>query len=493
MYSRPMLGVVRLALLGLALAVSACGGTEGELTDYAESDLAMTAVSSSSGVTIVGSVMTAVSDSSDATYVRASATPGNCLDNRAGFVKLNSGVCLGQGQTFTGWARIIITDTQFQGATSLNIKVRHRTPSGGPGTLVFTSADGGQSYQYRTLLAASTGTTDSLVNIPLVSGSLYVLLGRQDHTNTSAYVDWYEVGLEPVIPPPPPPPTPSITLSASAPSPSTVQWGSSSVATVTVQSVNGFQGNVSLSTSITASYGVVGTLSPSTVSVPAGGSASATLTLSTRERATRLTSVPITVRAMSGSLSKTKSLQLAVRGKDGALSKVSVNANTGAGNCSPPAGLGLSPVLATNHGTSVVIEAGNQSEPSVGHSSFQMAGSCGLVFLYTTPAGPGYTNWRAVGFTAEATGNSRQIQALRQSHYQHTDDVYVSPDAAVFVLTAFVGQNRSVDVCNTLSGNCRNQQVALEVLSVERIDTKVRVRSRTNSNPIQTADITIPN
>lgn len=51
-----MSGIVRAALVGLPLMVAACGGTEEGLTGYTSGGLAMTAVSSSSGVTVVGSV-----------------------------------------------------------------------------------------------------------------------------------------------------------------------------------------------------------------------------------------------------------------------------------------------------------------------------------------------------------------------------------------------------------------------------------------------------
>jgi fibronectin type 3 domain-containing protein len=70
------------------------------------------------------------------------------------------------------------------------------------------------------------------------------------------------------------PPSPDFTISAS-PSSLTINSGSSGSSTITVTSVNGFSGTVSLTSSPTS--GVA--LSPSSVTVSSGGSATATLTL----------------------------------------------------------------------------------------------------------------------------------------------------------------------------------------------------------------------
>jgi hypothetical protein len=86
----------------------------------------------------------------------------------------------------------------------------------------------------------------------------------------------------------------------------TVAQGSSATATITLNSVNGFSGSVSLTASVSPT-GPQPTLSPSPISLSAGGSASSTLTISTS--ASGYYSTPV---ASSGSLAHSTTVTLTV-------------------------------------------------------------------------------------------------------------------------------------------------------------------------------------
>ena len=94
-----------------------------------------------------------------------------------------------------------------------------------------------------------------------------------------------------------PPPNPSFTVSAS---PASVSFASGHSATskITVNSVNGFAGTVSLSASVLPSSGLTALLNPSSFNVPKGGSASSTLTVSSSTWGNYV----VNVTAVSGSL-----------------------------------------------------------------------------------------------------------------------------------------------------------------------------------------------
>src|SRR3989475_104365 len=94
-----------------------------------------------------------------------------------------------------------------------------------------------------------------------------------------------------------PPPNPSFTVSLS---PASVSFASGHSATskITVNSVNGFAGTVSLSASVLPSSGLTALLNPSSFNVPKGGSASSTLTVSSSTWGNYV----VNVTAVSGSL-----------------------------------------------------------------------------------------------------------------------------------------------------------------------------------------------
>jgi subtilase family serine protease len=106
-------------------------------------------------------------------------------------------------------------------------------------------------------------------------------------------------------PPPPPPPTADFTVSAS-PTSLSIRTGSSKTSTITIASVNGFTGTVTLLAS--APSGLTATFSPTQVS---GGSGASTLTIRVASNI-RFGTYTVTVKGTSGSLGHTVSVKVTV-------------------------------------------------------------------------------------------------------------------------------------------------------------------------------------
>ncbi len=90
-----------------------------------------------------------------------------------------------------------------------------------------------------------------------------------------------------------------------------VRNGSSTSFTITIYSLNDFAGDVDLLASVPVASGITGSLTPATVTVPAGGSATSMLMITTAPTAPAGTGT-ITVTATSGSLSDTVVVTLTV-------------------------------------------------------------------------------------------------------------------------------------------------------------------------------------
>ena len=120
-----------------------------------------------------------------------------------------------------------------------------------------------------------------------------------------------EVSATPTAPPPPPP---DFGISA-APSSLTIHLGSSGTSTITLSSLNGFAGTVSLSPSITCSGTCIiyptATLNPTSVTLAAGGAGTSTLTVSTTVLTTPGTYV-VMITATSGSITHTVTVTVQV-------------------------------------------------------------------------------------------------------------------------------------------------------------------------------------
>ncbi len=111
------------------------------------------------------------------------------------------------------------------------------------------------------------------------------------------------------------PSTPDFTVNPSATS-LTVDQGSPATAKITMASVNGFSGSVSLTAAVSPS-GPQASFSPASISLSAGGSASSTLTVSTSSTGyystpVALGSYAVNVTASSGSLSHSTTVTLTV-------------------------------------------------------------------------------------------------------------------------------------------------------------------------------------
>jgi hypothetical protein len=107
----------------------------------------------------------------------------------------------------------------------------------------------------------------------------------------------------------------------SSPSSLNIPQGSSDTTTITLTSLNGFSGTVSL-TSALSSSGPQVTFSPVSVAVPSGGSISSTLSVSTASSGAYSTSVSqgsytVTVTGNSGSLVRSTTLSLTVGSPSG--------------------------------------------------------------------------------------------------------------------------------------------------------------------------------
>ena len=106
-------------------------------------------------------------------------------------------------------------------------------------------------------------------------------------------------------PPPPPPPTADFTVSAS-PTSLSIRTGSSKTSAITIASLNGFIGTVTLSASVPS--GLTATFNPAQVS---GGSGTSTLTIRVASNI-RSGTYTVTVKGTSGSLSHTVSVRVTV-------------------------------------------------------------------------------------------------------------------------------------------------------------------------------------
>jgi len=120
-----------------------------------------------------------------------------------------------------------------------------------------------------------------------------------------------EVSATPTAPPPPPP---DFGISA-APSSLTIHLGSSGTSTITLSSLNGFAGTVSLSSSIACSGTCIiyptATLNPASVTLAAGGAGTSMLTVSTTVLTTPGTYV-VMITATSGSITHTVTVTVQV-------------------------------------------------------------------------------------------------------------------------------------------------------------------------------------
>jgi hypothetical protein len=161
-------------------------------------------------------------------------------------------------------------------------------------------------------LLATSGVVTSYTDAAVTNGQTYFY--QVTATNSAGESPKSnEVSATPTPPPPPPPPDFGI---AAAPSSITLHLGASGTSTITLTSINGFSGTVTLSTSIACSsvacavYPTAG-LNPTSVALSSGGTATSTLTVTTTALTTPGT-YTVTITAVSGSITHTVALTVYV-------------------------------------------------------------------------------------------------------------------------------------------------------------------------------------
>jgi len=198
---------------------------------------------------------------------------------------------------------------------------------------VSATADTSGRFLY---VANKTSNTVSAFSIDSATGALTPLVGSPFSAGSapSSIVTTGEIGDGPVPPPPPllpnpPPPLPpgaDFTVSLS-PAIQDLVWGESATYTVTVQPVNGFSGNVTVSL-YNPPPGITG--SPIDLSV-GGGSSTGNLVINTSEAASSAGMNLLNVLATSGFLNHTRGFSLAVHRLPGQFTPIKLLSPTGGG------------------------------------------------------------------------------------------------------------------------------------------------------------------
>ena len=177
------------------------------------------------------------------------------------------------------------TQNVFGGATDAFVSLLDPSKSGG-GQLVFSSFIGGPGAEDSQLAGIAIDSSDNIyvtgdtaspqVNPP--TGPNFPVFGNPLQANLSVAPDAFLTEISSTVTPPQ-----GFTINVSTLSPNAISVGSSGTATVTVTSVNGFGGNVSLACAVTPKTAVPPTCtnSPQTVSLPANGTVTAKLTIGT--------------------------------------------------------------------------------------------------------------------------------------------------------------------------------------------------------------------
>ena len=167
---------------------------------------------------------------------------------------------------------------------------------GGSGTVGYVRHTFGGSWTSTvTILDAATNNQALNVRSTGASSSLDLVYAQGTSSPTSIKF----ARLSPYNPP-------NFSISAS-PSSLTIQAGSSGTATLALASVNGFAGTVTMSGAVSPS-GLTASLNPTTVSLSSGGTATSTLTVTTSTGG----SYTVTIQAAGGSLSHTVNVTVTV-------------------------------------------------------------------------------------------------------------------------------------------------------------------------------------
>lgn len=238
-------------------------------------------------VTVTGTSGTLTHSATYALTVTAPAQPDFSLSVSP------TSVTVSQGSS--GTTTVTLTSlNSFSGTMTLSNSAppSGTTASFSPATV--TLASGGTGTSTLTFTASTTATTGTFtITVTGTSGSL----------THSATVSLTVTTTAP----------PDFSISAS-PTTVTVIQGSSATSTITLRSLNGFSGTVTLSHSATPS-GTTGTFSPTTVTLVSGGTGTSTITFSASPTATTGT-FTITITGTSGTLTHSATITLTVNLND---------------------------------------------------------------------------------------------------------------------------------------------------------------------------------
>jgi hypothetical protein len=271
-------------------------------------------------------------------------------------------------------------------------------------------------------------------------------------------------------------PTPSFRLSQ--PADEDVHWGDSQSYPVEVTSENGFAGTVTLTAS-SLPFGA--SAAPVSVSVPAGGSATATFTVATAQSATDLGSDSFTLRGQSPGVSdRTRSVDLRVLPDTGTFGTLTWR--TASSTCGS--------LDATVTGTNVAFDGPGFSRQSHPHYQYAWTPDCrGAVVM--GPAAAMNAGWPVTIFNfgfdnaiADAPGSRHNLGTAAWNHGQFK----VSSDGSMLIAVA-QGMNFNANLFDMLNLAQRppmhsyslTQALTAEIVTDEAEDHEIKARS-SNTN-----------
>ena len=196
--------------------------------------------------------------------------------------------------TNRGWAGIAIHIT----TGDYYLFLMNVNTDGGSGPLGYVRLPAGGVWN-PTVNYLDSATTDQVLSLRPTGNSPTIDLLYATGTSSPSTIKFTSVR----------PSNPSSFTATANPTTVTTQTGSSAISTITVTSLNGFTGTVSLSTNISPS-GLTASLNPSSITLASGGTGTSTLTVSSTTSGT----YTVTIVAISGSTSQ--SVQVTVKVTD---------------------------------------------------------------------------------------------------------------------------------------------------------------------------------
>ncbi len=365
---------------------------------------------------------------------------GQCQANSWGFIEYNGDFSIAFSTTGIG-----IT----QGASgSLNVFVTSLNNFASPVSLTFSAPPGvTASFNGPSKIETSAGGMSSPTLTIFVSGT--VAPGTYPFTVTaSSGAISHAATLQVIV-------SPSGTLITTGvaadfgfqPTPTTIGLtpDGTKYSTVTISSINGFNGQVSLTTAwvATAPGGISFSL-PSPVTVPTGGTATSTLTISA-DNSPSTGSYTLAVTATGGAVSHTTDINVAILGTPSVLAPV---AAAGPGFNIAPSSATVSVIQGLSGSTNVIVDSvGGFSSPVTFSASWvgNAPTGIGITIPQTVTPPPSGESSSSVSFTTTPTGSTGSfvLQVTGTSGpVSHSADVTLqvnSPGPSCIIATATYG------------------------------------------------------